>query len=276
MQSYVTYIGDMRCSVQPRDMPTFILRIERDHEYREHGLGRLMFNILMEELSSIRKLFHALPCSREMFPALNTLLVQYGFEATEGDFSVSIAAVYNPGLSTDGFTVKGEDGNYVKWNVMGNANMVLGLHPYGVNTEWDNDTFESFKKNNNNTMEEDGAVTLAITVNETTDAKVTVVMIEGDSTTENATALKVEGSTKAGEIYIDGYFVTFSEFKGASVDQTAMGVAASMPMGDLTLSGEFNTETNDDADAAVGLFAKAAFAMGEMNGYGRTVSDLGP
>jgi hypothetical protein len=192
-----------------------------------------------------------------------------GFEATEGDFSVSIAAIYNLGLSSKGLTVKGEDGNYIKWNVMGNADMVLGLHPYGVNTEWDEDTFEAFKTNNGSSMEDDGAVTLAITVNETTSATVTMVMVDGD-TAENATALKVEGSTKAGDISINGYFATISEVTGVSTDQTAMGVAGSMPMGDLTLSGEFNTETIGDNDAKVGLFAKAALAMAEMNGYGRT------
>jgi hypothetical protein len=193
-----------------------------------------------------------------------------GINVSEGDFTVQIKGelAVDPAEGSD-FNAGNTDGTYVKWNVMGSENAVLGLHPWGVNTEWDNDTFEAFRFNNGANMEEEGAVTYALTVNETTSATATWVVIDA-AMGENANAFKVEGSTKAGEIAIDAYFGMVAEVEGVTTDQTAMGVYATMPMGSLTLSGEFNTETIADADAKVGMFAKAALAMAEMNGYGRT------
>jgi hypothetical protein len=182
------------------------------------------------------------------------------FKAVEGDFTAAFGAQWEVNTGNTVFQTKENDGTYLAWNVMGNANTVLSLYPYELDTEWDKDTFEAFKY-------ETQGVKYMVKLNDTTTVTGKMTIADGDTTTENVNAYKGEVSTKLGEIAVDAYIGVRGETAAKKDDVTAMGAYVTMPMGNLTLDAEFNTQTVGEADAAVGMFAKVSMAMAEMNGY---------
>jgi hypothetical protein len=203
--------------------------------------------------------------------------IDFGFEVTEGDFFASIGAQLaltdadSDGDNSDAAALelktKDGDSTYLGWYVMGNQDMKLTVYPYEIaDMSWDNDTWESFTEIN------DGGFALAMTLAEDTTATFKWA-VKDNTTSANVNAFKGELSTKVSGISLDAYLGLVPEVDEDTTKQdgiTAMGVYATMTMDALTLKGEFNTSTTGDADAAVGLFAKAALALDEMNGYATT------
>jgi hypothetical protein len=213
--------------------------------------------------------------------------IGFGFSVTEGDFFATIGAKleltsnevgtwdHDNDTKTKEITLssssklklvtKDGDSTYLGWYVMGNKDMKLTVYPYEVaGMSWDNDTWESFTGNGSE------GFAFAYTVAEGTTVTAKWAMFE-NANAVNHDAFKFELATKVAGASVDAYFATRPENTDAKVKaDTAMGAKASMPMGDLTVSGEFNTETIDDGDAKTGLFAKVAYAMGDINGYATT------
>jgi hypothetical protein len=191
--------------------------------------------------------------------------VELTYSKTEGDFGVQLGAdVSFAGTSPVEFQTNEDSDTFLTWQVMGSEDMKLTVYPFEVDgMTWEEDTFDSFMAAENSGE----GIAFAMTVAEGTTVTAKMTMNENGSNV-NHSAYKFELATKVGEASVDAYFATRPENDDAGVTaDTAMGAKASMPMGNLTLSGEFNTETIDDGDALTGLFAKASMAMDEMNGY---------
>jgi hypothetical protein len=205
--------------------------------------------------------------------------IAVGAEIAEGDFTAAIAMDYNPGLSADGFNVDAGDGNYIGWNVMGMEELNLAMYPYDVaGWDWDEDTF---------VVDTDGNIP-GIKATYKLAEETTVKFLYGTADNDNLvndTYMRADLSTKVSGISLDAYSLIKAE--KAKNDDTneskedgamALGAKASIGIEALTISGELNTVaykgTDDKGKAedqmAMGLFAKAEYSMGDMNGYATT------
>ena len=194
--------------------------------------------------------------------------VKLTYSKTEGDFTVATSAKI---LQADDDTtdkhdaqisLKTDEGSdtYIKWNVMGSKTTTLTFYPWEVDgMSWDNDTWESFKNSNNN-----GGLTLATKV-ANLDTKVKFSATEGKSNADAKYTVKGEFGLAVAKAKVDAA-VGYSNSSKTSL----VAAKASLPMGKLTVNGEFNTTKVDKADAAVGIFAKVSYAMGDLQGYAAT------
>jgi hypothetical protein len=200
--------------------------------------------------------------------------VDIAYSKTEGDFSVGLGAAIDfsgdDTSSSVGLTTDANSDTYLAWQVMGSEDMKLTVYPFEVDgMSWDEDTWESFTGNGGE------GFALAVTLAEDTTVTAKWAMDE-QSTDTNANAFKFELSTKVSDISIDAYLGMRPEVDAEIsstndvTSMTAMGAKASMTMDSLTLNGEFNTQTEDEGDALVGIYAKASLAMDEINGYATT------